>query len=92
LDDIILCHCYDVTTRDLQQVVEGGLADIESIKRQSRAGTGACQGRWCMTLILSWLRENYPDHDWDDLPTARPPLYPVPIWQLAGAPSEDALP
>jgi NAD(P)H-nitrite reductase large subunit len=89
MDDLVLCHCYDVTARDLKEVVEVGLADIEWIKRHTRAGTGACQGRWCLTLILSWLRENYPDQNWDHLPTARQPLYPIPVWKLAGATPED---
>jgi bacterioferritin-associated ferredoxin len=87
--NLILCHCWDVTDHEIEEVISGGAPDIEWIKRHTGLATGGCQGRWCLELALSWLREHYPDYEWNSLPTARQPLYPVQAWRLAGATPED---
>lgn len=85
----ILCHCWDVTPEEISEVIRGGAPDIEWIKRHTGISTGSCQGRWCLPQILEWLRVHHPEYAWDTLPTARPPLYPVHVWQLAGISAED---
>jgi sarcosine oxidase subunit beta len=89
VEKIILCHCWDVTTDEIKEIIKGGCSDIEWIKRHTGLGTGSCQGRYCLETTLSWLRESYPQLNWDHLPTARQPLYPIKVWQLAGATQED---
>lgn len=86
---LILCHCWDVTPEEIEEVIAGGAPDIEWIKRHTGIATGSCQGRWCLMQVVAWLRQHHPEYVWEKLPTARPPLYPVRVWQLAGAPTTD---
>jgi len=86
----VICHCWDVTEEDLRMIVESGVTDIEWIKRHSGLATGPCQGRWCMTRALQWLRKNYPEYDWSIFPSSRQPLYPIPVSTLAGSTEEAA--
>lgn len=89
MNNVVICHCWDVTTKEMEEVVRNGAPDIEWIKRHTGLSTGSCQGRWCLTTALGWLREHHPEYEWDNLPTARQPLYPTPVWKLAGATPED---
>lgn len=87
--NIVICHCWDVTEEDLRSAVESGLTDIEWIKRHTGLATGGCQGRWCMIQALHWLKKHYPEYAWDQLPSCRQPLYPTPVFKLAGSTSEE---
>jgi bacterioferritin-associated ferredoxin len=89
VNNLIFCHCWDVSAKEIEDVIKEDVHDIEWIKRHTGLATGGCQGRWCLELAISWLREHYPEFDWSTLPTARQPLYPVQVWRLAGAKPED---
>lgn len=83
-DKAIVCTCEDVTRHDLDDARARGHADVESIKRYTGFGTGICQGRGCTVQVAEHLeREGHPTAR----PfTARPPLVPMRLADLAGLP------
>jgi bacterioferritin-associated ferredoxin len=77
----LACRCEDVTLHDLDRAIERGYTDIESLKRYTGFGTGWCQGKWCVALCARRLAER---GGYVAVPiTARPPLRPVPLGELA---------
>jgi NADPH-dependent 2,4-dienoyl-CoA reductase/sulfur reductase-like enzyme len=84
----IVCRCESVTLGDLQALREQGVGSIGALKRESRAGMGRCQGRYCGAL----LRESMGLADADDGANfaPRPPFKPLTLAELA-APVEAAL-
>jgi hypothetical protein len=79
--DTPLCRCENVTLGTLRRVLADGPLDIGSLKRQTRAGMGRCQGRYCGAL----LQELIGGAPADELSffAPRPPARPMPIGQLA---------
>jgi NAD(P)H-nitrite reductase large subunit len=76
------CRCEDVTVRDLEEAIERGHDDIESLKRYTGFGTGWCQGKWCVALCARMLTERGGSAA---LPiTPRPPIHPIALGDLAG--------
>jgi bacterioferritin-associated ferredoxin len=76
------CRCEDVTLRDLDDAIERGYDDIESLKRYTGFGTGFCQGKGCLSLCAQRLAERggvivAPI-------TPRPPVHPLALGDLAG--------
>ena len=53
--DILICRCEEVTKADVLQAIADGCHTVASIKRATRAGMGACQGRTCGRLIQQIL-------------------------------------
>ncbi len=54
-DDFLICRCEEVTKQDVLQAIADGLHTVSAIKRATRAGMGACQGRTCGRLIQQIL-------------------------------------
>jgi sarcosine oxidase subunit beta len=86
-DKALVCACEDVTLRDLDDAVARGFRDIESVKRYTGLGTGPCQGKSCLATTMRHLAAHA------DLPpaaqvpfTARTPLHPLRLAELAGLP------
>lgn len=86
-DKAFVCACEDVTRRDLDDTIARGYRDIESVKRYTGLGTGPCQGKSCLVAAVEHLAAHA------DLPgaaqvpfTARPPLMPTRLAELAGLP------
>jgi NAD(P)H-nitrite reductase large subunit len=78
----LACRCEDVTRHDLEEAIERGHADIESLKRYTGFGTGWCQGKGCVALCARLLVERGGSAA---LPiTPRPPIHPVALGDLAG--------
>jgi NAD(P)H-nitrite reductase large subunit len=78
----LVCRCEDVTLHDLEDAIERGHTDIESLKRYTGFGTGWCQGKWCVALCAKILVSRggtaaYPF-------TPRPPIHPMALGDLAG--------
>lgn len=71
--DAFACPCEDVRVRDLRAAVDGGLHDVELIKRRTGAMTGPCQGKLCQGAVLTALR---------DLGVTPKPITPRPFAQL----------
>lgn len=78
----LVCRCEDVTLHELEQAIERGHDDIESLKRYTGFGTGWCQGKSCVALCARLLVERGGSAA---LPiTPRPPLHPMRLGDLAG--------
>jgi bacterioferritin-associated ferredoxin len=78
----LACRCEDVTLRDLDEAIDRGYDDIESLKRYTGFGTGWCQGKWCLALCARHLVERGGSAA---LPiTPRPPTHPIALGHLAG--------
>jgi len=55
--DELICRCEEVTREEMLRVIRevGADADIDKVKRATRAGMGLCQGRTCRRLVLQLL-------------------------------------
>ncbi|MGF1470032.1 MAG: (2Fe-2S)-binding protein [Sandaracinaceae bacterium] len=81
-DKCLVCRCEDVTLGEVEEALERGHRDLESLKRYTGFGTGWCQGKQCTALAADLLVRLG-----GDLPTVpitpRPPFHPVPLARLA---------
>jgi NAD(P)H-nitrite reductase large subunit len=78
----LACRCEDVTVHDLEDAIERGHTDIESLKRYTGFATGWCQGKWCVALCARHLVARGGSAA---LPiTPRPPVHPIALGDLAG--------
>jgi len=86
----ILCLCHDVTEEDVARAVRLGYDHPETIKRFTAALMGPCQGRSCADLVLAAIaRQTGQDVESLQVPSVRPPAFPVPMGLLAGRPEVD---
>jgi len=84
-EPIIVCRCEDVTLDEVEEAIERGYRDLETLKRYLRIGMGACQGRTCIPMLLRILARKLGKSVEELLPpTSRPPLSPVNIGLIAG--------
>lgn len=76
--DRIVCRCEEISYGEIIDAVRSGRKSVKAIKRTTRAGMGACQGRTCGKLIMQILVEEGVS-DWDTLQLDSPrfPLIPV---------------
>ncbi len=83
----VVCPCEDVVLDELDEAVHDGFTGTEVIKRYTGAGTGICQGRYCLpdVLLLLSLFEGRPPSEVGFI-TQRPPVWPVPLSDLAALP------
>ncbi len=87
---IIICRCNDVTLKDIEDIIDSGITDIEEIKRLTRIGMGPCQGRTCLPLVASIIaRKTGKKIEEIELPATRVPIRPVPMGVLAGDMDEE---
>ena len=86
-DDTLVCRCEEVTWREAREAVCAGSTTYRSLKMTSRAGMGACQGRFCWPF-LSRLVAAEAKCSLADIgpPSARPPLGPITLGALAPEP------
>ncbi|MGE0788006.1 MAG: (2Fe-2S)-binding protein [Sandaracinaceae bacterium] len=90
-DKVLLCRCEDVTMHELEEAVEKGYADLESVKRYTGFGTGWCQGKQCVAAAaraLVALTGKAPDAPI----TPRPPFHPISLAHLARLLDEEETP
>jgi sarcosine oxidase subunit beta len=79
----LICHCEDVTLKDVRRAFERGFRDIESVKRYTGLGTGPCQGKSCVALAAQELLRLGATPS-EVVPfTVRPPLQATPLAALA---------
>jgi sarcosine oxidase, subunit alpha len=83
--DAIACLCMDVSGHDVAETIAGGMGHIELIKRFTKLGKSACQGRMCQMAAVS-LCSQISGQTIAQVGTtvARPPAPPVTLGVLAG--------
>ena len=81
----IVCRCEEITETEILEAIDSGRHSLKSVKRATRAGMGACQGRTCSTLISRLLtaRGVEPDQAWE-MDKKRFPFVPVPLSAMEG--------
>jgi sarcosine oxidase subunit beta len=79
----VVCACEDVTADEVRRAFALGHRDLESVKRYTGLGTGPCQGKSCVAVAVRELLRLGATPG-EVLPfTARPPVQPVPLGDLA---------
>ena len=46
-----LCFCEDVSVHDIEQAIDEGFADVQTLKRYTTATMGPCQGKMCGSAL-----------------------------------------
>jgi sarcosine oxidase subunit alpha len=83
--DAIACLCMDVSGHDVVQTIEAGMGHIELIKRYTKLGKSACQGRMCqMAAVCLSSHASRQTIAQVGTTVARPPAPPVTLGALAG--------
>lgn len=76
----IICRCEDITERDVNNAIDDGYLDLESLKRYLGFSTGPCQGKNCLRDVVNILIERTKADPASIHPiTARPPISPAPL-------------
>lgn len=80
-----ICFCEDVTEKDLQTAIAEGFDSMELLKRYSTISMGPCQGKMCSanTVHLCARANNWTIEETGST-TARPPMKPLSLGNLAG--------
>jgi sarcosine oxidase subunit alpha len=82
-----VCHCEDVTAKDLRRAVAEGFDDVEIAKRYTTVTMGPCQGRLChLASVRVLAQETGAGEAALGTTTARPPWTPTPLGAFAGRP------
>ena len=80
-----VCFCEDITAGDIEQAVQEGFDDIQTLKRYSTVTMGPCQGKMCHAAVAAiCARATGRSVDEVGSTTSRPPIQPVPMSALAG--------
>ena len=84
-EDAIACLCMDVSGRTVAETIDSGMGHIELIKRFTKLGKSACQGRMCQTAAVH-LCSQISGQTIAQVGTtvSRPPAPPVTLGVLAG--------
>lgn len=81
---ILICRCEDVLLGEIEDAIDSGHKDVESLKRYTGFGTGVCQGKSCVAAVARTLfeRTGCPAASLSPF-TPRPPIAPLPMRLLA---------
>lgn len=78
--DPIICRCEEIRRSEILFAIEMGCMSVTAVKKFTRAGMGACQGRTCARLIEQLLvASGIPSEDATARDKARFPIVPCPI-------------
>lgn len=84
--DTIVCRCESVQRNTLAACFASGVAGIGAVKRETRAGMGRCQGRYCSAMLAKMASEaGFEIAAEGELFAPRTPFKPMPIGSLATA-------
>ena len=76
----IICRCNDVTLKEIEECIDQGYTDLESLRRKLRLGFGPCQGRTCIPLVKRILARKIGKRTSEiEDPIIRAPIIPIPI-------------
>jgi NAD(P)H-nitrite reductase large subunit len=82
--DTILCRCEEVNLGQIEAALGEGCPSIGELKRTTRAGMGACQGRYCGPILAAMMAERLGRLPEEELRFApRAPVKPVDVADLA---------
>lgn len=78
-----VCRCECVTLADVKRAIDDGCSTPADIKRRTRLGMGACQGRYCLPALLVMLQRDgtWRGHEYS-VPAPRVPVRPVRLCEL----------
>jgi sarcosine oxidase, subunit beta len=79
----LACTCEDVSLDEVRRAFALGHRDLESVKRYTGFGTGPCQGKSCLTLVVRELLRLGATPGEIAPFTARAPVQPVALGELA---------
>ncbi|MCL6451089.1 MAG: FAD-dependent oxidoreductase [Acetobacteraceae bacterium] len=81
---VMVCRCEGVTLEEIRRFIAEGYATMEELKRITRCGMGACQGRTCRPLVARELARatGRPLEEIEES-RFRPPVKPVKLGLLA---------
>jgi thioredoxin reductase len=88
-----VCRCESVRRDEIENEAASGAKSSNTIKAGTRAGMGACGGRYC-TETAARITAAATGRAYEDigLPTVRPPLRPVLLGTMVGDFDYDSLP
>lgn len=89
--DTVVCRCEDVTRRLIEDAVAAGAVDSNQVKAWTRCGMGPCQGRTCGDAVGEILGRRFGGREKAGVWTARVPIRPQPLEQLASSLSYDEI-
>ena len=83
-DDAVVCRCEELTAGELRRTIEAGCYSPDGLKSQARPGMGTCQGRMCSAAVAEMIAHAH-GLPIETLPPyhAQPPLFPLPLEELA---------
>lgn len=83
--EVYICRCEEVTRTDVLRAIADGCHTVAAVKRATRAGMGACQGRTCGRLIQQLLlAQGVQTPDTLEADKARFPIVPCTLDSLGG--------
>lgn len=89
----VLCRCENLSRAQVSQEIASGAGSALAVKSGLRAGMGPCGGKFCQSMVNRLIAAQLGLSEGEvPLPTARPPLRPVPLEALAGRFDYDDLP
>ena len=83
-DAEMVCLCERVTAKEIRELVQNGIFDINQIKAITRAGMGPCGGKTCDNLIKQILRSEGVTNEKIEPNTRRPIFVEVPLGKFGG--------
>ena len=83
-----VCFCEDVSAHDVEQAIDEGFTDVQTLKRYSTVTMGPCQGKMCGRVLAGICAAHAGPQQAstraDTYTTSRPPYQPVSLSVLAG--------
>ena len=90
LEPGLVCRCEGVETVAVERAIKRGALSVNDVKRRTKAGMGECQGVMCTGTIGKLIQRLGALPTGAIAPmTARPPLRPITLGQLAGMEMSD---
>ena len=82
--ETVVCRCEEISAGEIEAAISEGCPSIGELKRTTRAGMGACQGRYCGPLLSRLMADRLGRPPEEDLRFApRVPLKPVTVTDIA---------
>lgn len=80
-----VCRCEGVTRAAIDRALAAGAGHIGTVKRETRAGMGPCQGRYCGPLIAAMVARGTGEQPGELSGFApAPPVRPVEVAEMVG--------